>query len=143
MDTSVRQDSFLTLRYRITTSDGTEIVSTFGSTPSTLQMGSGELIPTLEQCLVGMKEGEQRSYELSPEQAFGPHSAGMVRRVPRKDLPGFVDPAINTLAQFKTPTGESYAGLIRELDDEAALVDFNHPLAGKRIRFDVEIIGIM
>ena len=77
----VTEGSFLTLHYRLSTADGKDIVSTFGDSPATLQMGAGQLAPFLEQCLLGMVEGAHQIFELTPEQAFGPRNADLLQRV--------------------------------------------------------------
>lgn len=147
MTDRVKLDSLVTLHYRVATADDTEIVATFGSTPATLQLGSGELAPTLEACLEDLPVGERHVFLLEPQQAFGPHNPELVKRMPRSELPnGGADIGALTLVEFTAPSelgGAKFAGLVRELDDASALVDFNHPLAGKSIRFEVEVIGIL
>ena len=139
----VKQDSLVTLNYRIATRDETEIISTFGSRPATLQMGNAELAPNLEQCLLGLAVGQRKLFVLEPAQAYGPHDSKLVQRLPRANLPEKENIVALSLLEFTAPNGARYSGLVRELDDEAALVDFNHPLAGKSIRFEVEIIGVI
>lgn len=140
----VKLDSLVTLHYRVATADDTEVVSTFGSTPATLQLGSGELAPTLEACLEDLPVGERHVFLLEPSQAFGPHNPELVKRLPKSELPnGGADIGPLSLVEFAAPNGAKFAGLVREIDDNAALVDFNHPLAGKSIRFEVEVIGIL
>jgi len=140
----VKLDSLVTLHYRVATADDTEVVSTFGSTPATLQLGSGELAPTLEACLEDLPLGERHVFLLEPSQAFGPHNPELVKRLPKSELPnGGADIGPLSLVEFAAPNGAKFAGLVREIDDQTALVDFNHPLAGKSIRFEVEVIGIL
>jgi FKBP-type peptidyl-prolyl cis-trans isomerase SlpA len=140
----VKLDSLVTLHYRVATADDTEVVATFGATPATLQLGSGELAPTLEACLEDLPVGEHHVFLLEPAQAFGPHNPELVKRLPKSELPKGgegIEPL--TLVEFEAPNGAKFAGLVRELDATSALVDFNHPLAGKSIRFEVEVIGIL
>jgi FKBP-type peptidyl-prolyl cis-trans isomerase SlpA len=139
----VRPDSLVTLNYRVASSDDTELIGTFGRTPATLQLGSGELAPTLERCLEGLPVGERHVFLLEPEQAFGRHNPQLLQRLPRAELPDGDKLEMMTLIAFAAPGGARYTGLILELDEEAALIDFNHPLAGKAIRFEVEVIGIL
>jgi FKBP-type peptidyl-prolyl cis-trans isomerase SlpA len=143
----IKRDSLVTLHYRIATADDTEVISTFGTTPATLQLGSGELVPTLEAFLEGLPVGERHVFLLEPAQAFGAHNPELVKRMPRSDLPqGGTDIDLFALIEFEAPSelgGAKFAGLVRELDEASALIDFNHPLAGKSIRFEVEVIGIL
>lgn len=144
MTDRVKLDSLVTLHYRVATADATEVVATFGATPATLQLGSGELAPTLEACLEDLPVGEHHVFLLEPSQAFGLHNPELVKRMPRSELPnGGANIAPLTLVEFVAPNGAKFAGMVRELDDSSALVDFNHPLAGKSIRFEVEVIGIL
>lgn len=143
MTERVQLDSLVTLNYRIATADDTELIGTFASTPATLQLGSGELAPTLENCLEGLPVGEHHVFLLEPEQAFGAHNPQLLKRIPRAELPPGSQIEALALLEFSAPNGAKFSGLIRELDEQAALIDFNHPLAGKSIRFEVEVIGIL
>jgi len=78
---TVQADSFLTLHYSIALENGTEVVSTFEEKPATLLLGQGQLVPTLEQALLGMAEGERTLYRLAPEQAFGPRNPELLQWV--------------------------------------------------------------
>lgn len=143
MTERVKPDSLITLNYRIATADDIELIGTFESTPATLQLGSGELAPTLESCLDGLPVGERHVFLLEPLQAFGPHNPQLLKRIPRADLPPESQIEALTLLEFSAPGGARFTGLVRELDEQAALIDFNHPLAGKSIRFEVEVVGIL
>lgn len=135
--------SLVTLHYRIATDDNVEMVSTFAVTPATLQLGSGELAPTLETCLVGLDVGQHKTFALAPEQAFGAHNPQMVSRVPRDALPPKVEPQRYEPVTLTAADGSSYSALVLDMDDDTVLLDFNHPLAGKRVLFEVKIIGIL
>ena len=143
MTETVRAGNLITLHYRVATGDGTELVSTFDATPATLQLGSGELAPTLEHCLIGVAVGERHVFLLDADQAFGSHNPQLTQRVPRSALPPDASPELHGLIEFAAPGGGKFTGIVRELDAAAVLVDFNHPLAGKPVRFEVEIIGIL
>ena len=144
MNDRVRPDSLVTLHYRVATADGSEIINTFDATPATLQLGRGELAPPLEACLVDLSVGARRAFVLDPAQAFGAHNPALVKRLLLSELPNDgADIAPMTVVEFSAPSGGKFAGLVRERDDTAALIDFNHPLAGKSIRFEVEVIGIL
>ncbi|MCL4744778.1 MAG: FKBP-type peptidyl-prolyl cis-trans isomerase [Burkholderiaceae bacterium] len=143
----VGRDSHLTLHYRLSLSDsGEEVVSTFGSRPATLQIGQGHLAEPLERCLLGLREGESRVFDLAPGEAYGPRNPDLVQRVARSLLaaddgdagyePG--DPV-----GFPAPGGGRIAGVLKALDERSALIDFNHPLAGRGLRFEVGIVGVL
>ncbi len=143
MSERVKPDSLVTLRYRLATADDVTLVSTFDSAPATLQLGNGELAPPLEACLEGMAAGERQTFLLEAVQAFGPHNPDLVQRLARRDLPEGDKVAVMSMVEFASPDGAAFTGLIRALDDDSALIDFNHPLAGKGVRFEVEIVGIL
>jgi len=139
----VKENSLLTLHYRLALADDTELVSTFGGKPATLQLGSGELAPVLEKCIIDLPVGERTVFLLEPEQAFGPHNPQLMQRFARSELPNPGELREMALIEFKAPNGATYTGLVRELTAEDALIDFNHPLAGKAIRFEVDVIGVL
>jgi FKBP-type peptidyl-prolyl cis-trans isomerase SlpA len=143
MSEAVRENSLLTLHYRLALADDTELVSTFGGKPATLQLGSGELAPVLERCLIDLPVGERTVFLLEAEQAFGPHNPQLMQRFTRNELPDPGELREMALIEFKAPNGAAYTGLVRELTEEWALIDFNHPLAGRAIRFEAEVIGIL
>lgn len=143
MSEVVKENSLLTLHYRLALADDTELVSTFGGKPATLQLGSGELAPVLEKCIIDLPVGERTVFLLEPEQAFGPHNPQLMQRFARSELPNPGELREMALIEFKAPNGATYTGLVRELTAEGALIDFNHPLAGKAIRFEVEVIGVL
>ncbi|WP_456282305.1 peptidylprolyl isomerase [Cupriavidus sp. JZ107] len=144
---TVQADSFLTLHYRISLENGTEVVSTFDDKPATLLLGQGQFAPTLEQALLGMAEGERTSYRLPPEHAFGPRNPELLQRVSlatlRENSSFEEDYSPGDLVEFNAPGGGKYAGVLKEIGETSALFDFNHPLAGQTILFDVQLIGIL
>jgi FKBP-type peptidyl-prolyl cis-trans isomerase SlpA len=143
----VTETAYLTLHYRLATPDGTDIVSTFQGTPATLQLGQGQLAAPLEACLMGVEEGAHRVFKLEPEQAFGPRNAELVRWVPRSTLaehsPEGEEYKIGDLVEFNAPSGGRFAGILRDINEQQALFDFNHPLAGQSVEFEVKIIAIL
>ena len=139
----VKSDSFLTLHYRVTTDDGEEFLNTFDMSPATLMMGSGQLADTLESCLIGLEEGTQTGFDLPPEKAFGLPTDRLIERISLSALPAGMELKENSVVEFTAPNGSAFSGFLRELTDTHGLFDFNHPLAGKYIRFDVHLIGVM
>jgi len=145
---TVRPDSHLTLHYRISLArTGDDVISTFGDRPATLTLGLGQLVEPLERCLLGLREGEAASFELAPEQAFGARNGALLQRVSRAMLEAHGEQGASyspgDLLDFAAPDGGRYAGVVKEVDDAGALLDFNHPLAGQPIRFEVRILGVL
>lgn len=143
----VAEGAFLTLHYRLSSSDGRDIVTTFKDTPATLQLGAGQLAPALEARLLGLAEGTHRVFELAPGEAFGPRNPELLQRVSLATLRQHSDPdedyVIGDLVDFAAPGGGRFAGVLLEMGDKDALFDFNHPLAGQPVTFEVQIIGIL
>ena len=144
----VQPGSFVTLHYRLAGPDGGEVVSTFDAGPATLSLGSGELAPALEAQLVGLAEGARGSFELPAGAAFGARNDALVQRVSLALLREHGDPdasyAVGDVVRFPTPDGQrGYAGVVRAVEADALQVDFNHPLAGRPVRFDVHLLGVL
>ncbi len=144
----VQPGSFLTLHYRLSGPDGADVVNTFNDKPATLSLGTGQLAPAVEQRLIGLAEGTRRSFELAPGEAFGERNPDMLQRVARSLLRQLGDPeedyATGDVVQFPTPDGQgAFAGVVREVGDDWLLFDFNHPLAGQAVSFEVQLIGVL
>jgi FKBP-type peptidyl-prolyl cis-trans isomerase SlpA len=145
---TVQPGSFLTLHYRLAGPQG-DIINTFNEKPATLSLDSGTLTPALEQRLMGLAEGTRTVMELPAGEAFGDHNPDMQQWVARKLLNELGDPmekyAAGDVVQFPTPDGlGAYAGTVLQVGDEGAvLFDFNHPLAGQPVTFEVELIGVL
>jgi FKBP-type peptidyl-prolyl cis-trans isomerase SlpA len=143
----VQAGSFLTLHYRLAGPAG-DIISTFGDKPATLSLGTGELAPAVEQCLIGLEEGTRQTFTLPPGAAFGERNPDMQQWLGRKALTEMGDPLeeyrLGDVVQFPTPDGKGrFAGVVLQARDEAVLFDFNHPLAGQPVTFEVQLLGVL
>ncbi len=146
--TLVQPGSFLTLHYRLAGPDGADVVNTFNHKPATLTLGTGQLAPAIEAHLLGLAEGTRRSFELPAGAAFGPRNPGLVQRVKLSLLREMGEPeaqyAVGDVVQFPAPDGRAgYAGVVRECGPDWLLFDFNHPLAGLPVRFEVHLMGVL
>ena len=145
----VEPHSFLTLHYRLAGPDGRAFINTFDGPPATLSLGAGELSPAIEQRLLGLEEGTHATFELPAGEAFGERQPEMLQWVARKLLNELGDPleqyAVGDVVQFPTPDGLGhYAGTAVEVRaDGAVRFDFNHPLAGQPVTFEVRLIGVL
>lgn len=139
--------SFLTLHYRLAGPAG-DVINTFADKPATLSLGTGELSPAMEQRLIGLSEGKHITFELPAGEAFGERNGDMQQWVARTLLVRLGDPdekyGIGDVVQFPTPDGTgSYAGAVIAANDTAVQFDFNHPLAGQPVTFEVQLIGVL
>ena len=144
----VHPGSFLTLHYRLAGADGTVLVNTFNDQPATLTLGTGELAPAMETRLLGLTEGTRCTFELGAGEAFGDRNPDLLQRVKRALLEELGNPAehynVGDVVQFPTPDGQgAYAGVIREVLGDVLVFDFNHPLAGRAVTFEVQLIGVL
>ena len=134
--------SRVTLHLSLTLEDGTVAETTFGAEPLEFTMGDGTLVHGLELGLYGLMPGDVQRLELYPEQAFGLRDPGDVHTLPRADFDADIKLQPGVIVGFEMPTGEEVAGAVQSLDEDSVDVDFNHPLAGHTIVFDVEIIDV-
>jgi FKBP-type peptidyl-prolyl cis-trans isomerase SlpA len=151
----VEAGSFLTLHYRMAGPSvdgqaGADIINTFAGKPATLSLGTGELSPALEQRLLGLPEGTRATFELPAGEAFGERNPELVQWVARKLLNELGDPneryKVGDVVQFPTPDGMGqYAGAVQQVkaEGDAVQFDFNHPLAGQPVVFEVHVIGVL
>lgn len=145
----VHAGSFLTLHYRLSLADGGgDVISTFDGKPATIQLGAGQLAEPLERLLHGMAEGAQAVFDIVPDEAWGPRNPELVQRLSREFFDANADPESNYSAgdviDLARPDGGGrFAGVIRAIDDNTVVVDFNHPLAGHPVRFEVRILGVL
>lgn len=147
----VQPGSFLTLHYRLA-GPGGDIINTFQDKPATLTLGTGELSPAVEKRLVGLEEGARASFDIPAGEAFGDRNPAMLQWVARSllDEMSAADQKyeLGDVVQFPTPDGlGTYAGSIRQIGREGqagtVLFDFNHPLAGQPVTFEVHVIGVL
>jgi FKBP-type peptidyl-prolyl cis-trans isomerase SlpA len=150
----VQPGSFLTLHYRLGGTSG-DIINTFNDKPATLTLGTGELSPALEQYLLGMEEGARQTFEVPAGVAFGERNPAMQQWLDAKVLRDMGDAKetyrIGDVVEFPTPDGQGkFAGAVLQIRHsfdkdalEAVLFDFNHPLAGQSVSFEVQLIGVL
>lgn len=132
------------LRYALRPRGGDDLVSNFDeAAPETVTLGDGTLASALEQWLIDLPPGERHVFLLDPWQAFGQSQPELVQTLPRSDLPGNMAFEVDQLVEFAMPNGQTVAGRILEIGDDAVKVDFNHPLADLAIEFEVEIVRIL
>lgn len=146
----VQADSFLTLHYRLAAVDGSDYINTFDDKPATLSLGTGELSEGLEARLLGLAEGAHETLTLAEGEAFGPHNPELVQWVARSliDQLGGADQAygLGDVVQFPAPQGgPNMAGTLVDVsaDGQSLCFDFNHPLAGRAVCFEVQLIGVL
>ena len=140
MKLEVELGTKVTLHFALVLEDGDIIDSNFESAPATFTVGDGNLLPGFESTLMGLVNGDEREFTISPEDAFGQHNPQNVQRVDRSNFDQ-QELEIGAMFSFQNGDGE-LPGVIVEFEDDEILIDFNHPLAGKNIIFQVKIMNI-
>lgn len=144
----VSETSYVTLHYRIRLADSQQvIVSTFEDKPATLQMGAGQLAEGLERCLLGMQAGQREIFMVPAGQGYGDVNTDLYRPVSKALLRQYAEEGTTfepgDFVHFPAPDGGQFAGTVVEEQEDAILFDFNHPLAGKALSFEVQLVGVL
>ena len=105
-------------------------------------MGDGSLTANFEKCLLGLTAGESKTFELEPEDAFGQPNPDNIYYVDRSKFGAETPAKVGAIIAFTQPDGTELPGLVREVQGESVTIDFNHPLAGQRLTFEVDIIEV-
>ena len=134
-------DTEVTLHFALKLEDGNVVDSTFDKQPATFKVGDGNLLPGFEQALFGLKAGDKRTLNIEPEQGFGQPNPQNVQIMPRSQFEG-MELSEGLLVIFNDAANAELPGVVKAFDDKQVTIDFNHPLAGKTLQFDVEIIEV-
>lgn len=137
---SLRPGDTVTLNYRLECG-GEEIANTFDDGPETFTLGQGQMEVRLELLLLGLSAGNHRRFELGPGEAFGDRDEQLIHTLPRDDFPADMELAVGGGVEFELPNGQTLTGGVLEMDADTVRVDFNHPLAGLPVTFEVHILA--
>ncbi|NLO04602.1 MAG: peptidylprolyl isomerase [candidate division WS1 bacterium] len=122
--------------------DGTVFDSSQDSEPLEFTMDGGQIIPGFEEAVRGMEEGDQKTVEIPPEEAYGEHHENAVIEVSREELPEEIDPVIGMQLQVQDESGQAFPAMIAEVTDSSITLDANHPLAGHTLTFEIELVEV-
>ncbi|ESQ98518.1 peptidyl-prolyl cis-trans isomerase [Stutzerimonas chloritidismutans AW-1] len=134
-------DKEVTLHFALGLETGELVDSTFDKKPATFTVGDGNLLPGFEQQLYGLKAGDKRTLQVAPEQGFGQPNPQNVQVMPRGQFAG-MELSEGLMVSFQDAARTELPGVVKAFDDNQVTVDFNHPLAGKTLTFEVEIIDV-
>jgi FKBP-type peptidyl-prolyl cis-trans isomerase SlyD len=137
----IEKGSTVTFEYTLTLENKEVIDSNVGADPLTFTHGSSEIIPGLEDQMTGMKNGDQKQIAVQPEDAYGPMLEEAIIDLRTEQVP-VNSRHVGAMLQTQSPEGQIIRGRITEIDDNKAVIDLNHPLAGKTLFFDVKILGV-
>jgi FKBP-type peptidyl-prolyl cis-trans isomerase SlyD len=137
----IENGSVVSIEYTLSDEGGTVIESNKGKDPLTYTHGEGQIIPGLEKGLSGMHTEEQKKIRIEPEDAYGPVNPQAYQEVPRADVPAEAL-KLGAMLVAKSQDGTTFPTRIREIKEQTVVLDFNHPLAGKTLNFDVKILDV-
>ena len=140
-DLRINHDTLVTLHFTLKLPNGDVVDTTLDKQPATFKVGDGSLLPGFEQALFGLKAGDKRSFEIEPERGFGPGNPQNLQNISRDQFDE-MELEEGLLVIFKDAAGGELPGVVKTIHETVVVVDFNHPLAGKIITFDVEIIDV-
>ena len=141
-DLTIGPGTQVTLHFALELEDGSVVDSNFDAEPVTFIVGDGNLLPGFEEALLGLQAGDEKSFVIPPEKGFGPYNPENIQEFPRKDFPGDVELAEGLILSFADAQSNELPGVVQEFDEHTVTVDFNHPLAGRDIKFSVRIIDV-
>lgn len=131
----------VTLHFAIKLQDGTEIDSNFEKKPASFSMGDGSLLPGFEEKLLGLTAGDEATFAMPAEEAFGEHRQENIQTFSRSQLASY-DLQPGLVISFADAAKAEVPGMVKELSEDNVVIDFNHPLAGRDLQFDVAIVKV-
>lgn len=139
---SVGKGMRVTLNFSLSLKDGAVVDSTFDKMPASLDVGDGSLPEGFESYIMGLKAGDRESYEVPPENAFGQANPSNRQTFKRSDFDKemLLEPGL--MVSFADASNSELPGVVHSVDDDEVVIDFNHPLAGHDLIFEVEIIDV-
>ncbi len=131
------------VHYRGTLDDGFEFDTSVGGEPLVFMIGSGDVISGFEEGATGMSVGELKTITIDPEGAYGPHRKELIVEMPWEYFPEDIVPEVGMQLNLVDENGEEVPVLVVDVDEETVTLDANHPLAGKTLTFDIELLEIL
>jgi len=130
------------VHYTGTLEDGTTFDTSVGREPLEFTLGAGKMIPGFEKAIYGLKVGKSKTVTIPAEEAYGPHRDDLVIVVEREQLPANLDPKVDQQLQMQQTDGRTATVIVTDVSETTITVDANHPLAGKDLTFEIELVEI-
>jgi FKBP-type peptidyl-prolyl cis-trans isomerase SlyD len=140
-ETTIHQCSLVSFDYTLSDQEGQVLETSTGKQPMTYTHGKGQIIPGLERELSGMKAGDEKKVQVKPEDGYGPVNPQAFQEVPKEKIPPEAL-KVGTVLMAQGPQGQGIPVRVHEIKDATVIMDFNHPMAGKTLSFDVKITDI-
>ncbi|AKJ93944.1 MULTISPECIES: peptidylprolyl isomerase [Thioalkalivibrio] len=139
--TTATKGAHIEMHYRLILENGFVVDGT-GEEPITLEIGSGEILPGLEDLLVGLIAGDHREFAIEAGVMFPFRDQAAVQQMPRSQFPADLPLEVDYIYEFNSPAGDAVPGRIEAVEDATVTVDFNHPLAGQNFTFEVDVLSV-
>ena len=139
---TVESGKFVTVNYKGTLESGEVFDSSEDGQPMEVKVGSGQVIQGFENALMGMALNEEKSFTLEPDEAYGFRDENQLHTFSRQEVPPEMNPQVGDVIGLQTPDGQQIPAKIAEADEEKVVVDLNHPLAGEKLNFDIQVVDI-
>ncbi len=140
MNHMVTKGKLISLEYTLKSDDDRVVESNVGKDPLTFTQGANQVIPGVESAVEGMTVGQSKQVVVPPIDGFGERDPKAVQEIPKEKAPG--DIQVGTQLHGKDQAGREIRPTVTEIKDQTILLDFNHPLAGKTLFFDLKVVGI-
>lgn len=137
----INEQSRISLHFAIKLEEGAVVDSNFDKTPATFEYGDGSLLPSFESRLLGLKSGDRAVFDIAASDAFGDSNEQNIMTFSRSQLATY-ELEKGLVISFADASQSELPGVVVDFDDEKVTVDFNHPLAGKDLVFEVEIVDV-
>ena len=134
--------TYVTMEYDAFLESGTRVLGSNDKNPLVFRFGSGEVLPRVEEEIVGLDPGAEREFKLDPEEAFGEFDESRVLRVPLEEFPKGKELKKGTLLQVEVSPGKQGLCFVGDIQDDHFILDFNHPLAGRTLKYRVKILEV-
>ncbi len=143
MSTAVKTGDTVAVHYTGKLADGSVFDTSVGREPLKLKLGERQVIPGFERAIIGMTTGETKTAQIPAAEAYGAHEPAMVVEFARDKIPPEIDVKVGQELQVQTTAGKSLPARVVDANDAAVTLDANHPLAGKDLAFDIELVEIV
>lgn len=140
--TQVKVGDTVRIHYTGTLADGSQFDSSQGRDPLEFEVGSGQIIPGLDKAIPGMIAGDTKTVVVAAAEAYGEVNPAAVQNIAREQVPDHIPLEEGLQLQVQAPDGRVFPVVIRSFDEETVVLDMNHPLAGKDLTFEIELVSI-
>jgi len=134
--------TYVTMEYEAFLESGTKVLGSNDNSPLVFRFGSGDVLPRVEEEIIGLDPGAEREFRLPPEEAFGEFDESRVLRVPLEEFPKGKELRRGTLLELEVSPGKKGLCFVGDIQDDHFVLDFNHPLAGRTLRYRVKILEV-